>query len=65
LTAQTDAAQERGLAAAGRPDDAQDFLPSHVQIEIAEGDDAAVEEQLGSTARHDGGSGRVLRRGAG
>src|SRR6185312_8528871 len=48
-----DAAQERRLAAAARADDAEDFLVADGEIELAEGDDGAVEEELARVLRDD------------
>jgi hypothetical protein len=45
--------QERGLAAARRPDDAQDLLVAHVERKLMERHHGAVEEQLAGVARHD------------
>ena len=48
-----DAAQERGLAAAARADDAEDFLLAHREIERAERHHGAVEEHLARISRDD------------
>ena len=48
-----DAAQERGLAAAARADDAEDFLVADGKIERAERRHGAVEKQLARVARDD------------
>jgi hypothetical protein len=48
-----DAAQEGGLAAAARADDAQDFLVAHVERELAESDDGAVEKHFAGIAHTD------------
>ena len=45
---------KRGLAAAARSHDAQDFLLPDREIELVERDDGAVEEHLAGILRHDG-----------
>ena len=54
-----DAAQQRGLAAAARADDAHDLVRGDRERQLPERDDRAVEEQLGRVVGDD--DGIVLR----
>ena len=49
-----DAAQERGLAAAARADDAQDLIAPDLERQLTERHHRAVEEQLACSFRDDG-----------
>ena len=49
-----DAAQQRGLAAAGRADHAHDLVAPHLQRQLVKGDHRAVKKQLGRVVGDDG-----------
>ena len=49
-----DAAQQGGLAAAGRADDAHDLVAPDLQRKLVKGDHGAVEEELGRIVGDDG-----------
>ena len=50
-----DTAQQGGLAAAGRTDDAHDLVAPDLQRQLMKGDHGAVKEQLGRVVGNDGG----------
>src|SRR5262245_33084810 len=49
----TNAAEQRGLAAAGRPDDAENFVTAHIQFNVAKSDDCSFEEKLAGVINDD------------
>ncbi len=55
-----DAAQQRRLAAAARADDAERLAVAHLEIELAERGDGAVEKQLARVRGDDDGRSRLL-----